>query len=256
MAGNTFIVGDIHGCAFQLDELLALIDERMEDDDHVVFLGDYIDRGPDSKRVIDLLLDFRVEYGENVVFLKGNHEQWLIHALKDPSSFSWLVGMEGLSTVKSYSVKAADTLARFISDVGPDIIQAKNRGEPYILPYEEFYASLPGDHKDFFLRELQPYYKRGDLICAHSGINPKKALEDQTEKDLFWNSPKRLLKSWQGPEMLAVGHLPTLFVAQRYAARPIERKRILLMDSAPDMTGVLSCIRYPDRMLLQVGASY
>ncbi|MDF1666201.1 MAG: metallophosphoesterase family protein, partial [Planctomycetota bacterium] len=96
MAGNTFIVGDIHGCAFQLDELLGLIDERMKEDDHVVFLGDYIDRGPDSKRVIDLLLDFRVEYGSNVVFLKGNHEQWFLEALKDPSSFSWLVGMEGL----------------------------------------------------------------------------------------------------------------------------------------------------------------
>jgi serine/threonine protein phosphatase 1 len=254
MSPNTFIVGDIHGCAFQLDELLCLIDERMEGGDQVVFLGDYIDRGPQSKRVIDLLLDFRAEYGDDVIFLKGNHEQWLCEAFDDPCRYSWLLGMEGLTTVKSYSVKAADTLARFITECGPDLIQAKNRGEPYILPYEEFFAAMPLTHKEFFQRDLKLYYQRGDLICTHSGLEIGKDLDKQTEADVLWNSPKRMLKEWQGPEMLAVGHLPTLFVKDQFRGYPIERKRLLLLDTAPDMTGVLSCMRYPQRALLQVGA--
>jgi serine/threonine protein phosphatase 1 len=254
LSGNTFIVGDIHGCAFQLDELLCLIDDRIEEGDQVVFLGDYIDRGPNSKRVIELLLDFRVEYGADIIFLKGNHEQWLCQAFDDPCRYSWLLGMEGLSTVKSYSMQAADTLARFVAENGHDMLQAKASGQPYVLPYHEFFESMPGDHRDFFRKDLQDYYQRDDLICSHSGLEIGKALEEQSEKDLFWNSPKRMLKEWRGPEMLAVGHLPTLFVHNQYKGKAIERDRLLLLDTSPDMTGVLTCMRYPERLLLQVDA--
>ena len=82
--GLTYAIGDVHGCIEQLEELMMqLWDDGMNlEEDTLVFLGDYIDRGPDSKGVIEYVMHLQEMYGANVVALKGNHEDMCLHAYR------------------------------------------------------------------------------------------------------------------------------------------------------------------------------
>ena len=84
----------------------------------MVFLGDYIDRGPDSRGCIDAILSFRRETCAEVVCLRGNHEDWLLRTQTDYARHSWLLGMEALDTVRSYSPEAERTLRDAIAEAG------------------------------------------------------------------------------------------------------------------------------------------
>jgi len=85
----TVAIGDIHGNADALDAVLEQVARELSDHDTVVFLGDYIDRGPDSRACIDRILQFRAESRAHVVTLLGNHEEWLLRTLHDPTRHSW-----------------------------------------------------------------------------------------------------------------------------------------------------------------------
>jgi serine/threonine protein phosphatase 1 len=101
-----YAVGDVHGRADLLSDLLMRIDDDLKArpiaDSAQVFLGDYIDRGPNSRQVIDLLIVRRRQH--NVLFLKGNHEECALQFLRDPTMFSGWRNMGGLSTLVSYGV--------------------------------------------------------------------------------------------------------------------------------------------------------
>ena len=97
MTDHIVAIGDIHGCAETLKKLWDKL-EPYEDYVHI-FVGDYIDRGPDSKGVIDFLMDVKNE--RKTVFLRGNHELMLLHALQRGSTRNWLMN-GGQSTLNSY----------------------------------------------------------------------------------------------------------------------------------------------------------
>src|SRR5688572_4757575 len=103
----TIAVGDVHGNLLALNDLLGLLRAQITNEDTVVFLGDYIDRGPDTKGCIDAILEFQQEAGE-VVCLRGNHEDWLLRTLRDFRRHSWLMGMEAFDTIRSYSPEGAE----------------------------------------------------------------------------------------------------------------------------------------------------
>src|SRR5262249_41055054 len=111
----TIAIGDVHGRRDALEDLLTRLQGELRADDTVVFLGDYIDRGPDSKGCIDRILRFRAENRARVVTLLGNHEDGLLRTFADPCRYSWLTIMQGLATVASYSEGAADALSRAIA---------------------------------------------------------------------------------------------------------------------------------------------
>lgn len=87
---GTIAIGDLHGNRAGLDDVLGQLREKADAHDAVVFLGDYIDRGPDSKGCIDAILAFRAERAADVVCLYGNHEDWLLQTLRDPTAHAWL----------------------------------------------------------------------------------------------------------------------------------------------------------------------
>ena len=103
----TIAIGDVHGELEPLTDVLAQIEGDLCSDDTVVFLGDYIDRGPRSMECIERILEFSAATPSKVVTLLGNHEEWLLRTLDDPTSHSWLLGMDGLTTIESYSPDAA-----------------------------------------------------------------------------------------------------------------------------------------------------
>ena len=135
----TIAIGDIHGNQRQLDDLLARVVPELRPEDTLVFLGDYIDRGPDSKGCLERILRLKLEAQFEVVTLLGNHEQWMLRSLKDPMRHSWLLAMEGMDTVKSYSAEAAEILARSIEDYGPRLFFYK-----VALPTKRFFVPCRG----------------------------------------------------------------------------------------------------------------
>src|SRR5262245_21557506 len=114
----TIAIGDIHGNLRALDDLLGRLMRDVTPADTIVFLGDYIDRGLDSKGCVERILGLGRETQADVVCLRGNHEDWMLRAMDDYSSHSWLLGMEALDTIRSYSALAADTFQKSISAAG------------------------------------------------------------------------------------------------------------------------------------------
>ena len=142
-------IGDIHGDIAKLNSLLDKLD--LTKDDTVVFLGDYIDRGENSKEVIERLL--RLSKETNCIFLMGNHEEMLLKCVRTKNENDMAVWfMEGgLATYNSYG----------------------NVDEIFKL------------HKDFF-KQLRTYYLTEDYLFVHAGIRPDKTLEEQEKFDMLW----------------------------------------------------------------------
>ncbi|NWG91854.1 MAG: serine/threonine protein phosphatase [Parvularculaceae bacterium] len=161
-----YAIGDIHGCAGLLDALLALIGlESRGAKRRLVFLGDYVDRGQDSRGVIDRLLKVRADEPETI-FLKGNHEQAMLDFLQSPDlSEEWL-HWGGDKTLESYGV----------ADIW--------RKRPSALA-RELDERLPEPHREF-LRSLDLWRVVGDYAFVHAGFRPGVALEDQRPEDCLW----------------------------------------------------------------------
>lgn len=152
-----FAIGDLHGCA---DELCDLLDHlRPAADDTLVFLGDYIDRGPASKSVVDRLLALERQ-GPTCIFLKGNHEDMFL-------DFIGLGGHHG---------------EFFLYNGGAATLNSYGLGSS---PCAAVAEQLPRDHLAFF-RPLRSHHREGESTFVHAGIRPGVPLERQSEEDLYW----------------------------------------------------------------------
>jgi serine/threonine protein phosphatase 1 len=175
---RTYAIGDIHG---HLDLLRDAHDKIARDrsrtsdrDAPVIHLGDLVDRGPDSRGVIEYLRSGQAG-GEPWVVLKGNHDRMFAGFLADPSwqdpglrsDLSWLhPRLGGAATLASYGVRAA--------------------GDRPVAPvHAEAVAAVPQTHREF-LTGLPTWRKRGDVVFVHAGIRPGVAMEMQAETDLVW----------------------------------------------------------------------
>ena len=167
---RVYCVGDIHG----RDDLLRELAERVEGDmksgrfDHAVtvFLGDYIDRGPGSMRVVEQLAS--AEWPTSVIALAGNHEDFLLAFLDDAGILDFWRSQGGLETLHSYGV-----------DVGPAMA-----GRNFAEVQAAFTAGFPKSHRDF-LEALKVSASIGDYFFCHAGVRPGVALDRQNRDDLL-----------------------------------------------------------------------
>lgn len=239
----TFAVGDIHGYLDPLRDLLHQLAVAIRPGDTVVFLGDYIDRGPDSKGCIDAMLGFERTVDAAVVYLRGNHEDWLLEAMRDHSKYSWLLGMEGLITIRSYSADAAETIRAAAVDAGREIYAGTVR-----LPYDAFFAALPPDHLRFF-ETLRLSHQTAECICSHGGLDPRVAeLRRQTRTALIWGAAG-FPDSYRGDEVVVYGHWDNAPLNPDGWPLPAEGERTIGVDTISH--GVLTAIRLPDRRVFQ-----
>ncbi len=176
-----YAIGDIHGCLEDLEQVQENIRQDLQNRPHahpvIVYLGDFIDRGADSRGVIDNLIAEDASTN-NTHMLFGNHDEMLLTFLKDPSipirpngpkvnKIHWLHELGGgAETLRSYGVDGAT----------PD--------DPY-AKHDAFGAALPDTHLQFF-KNLERYVRLGSYLFVHAGINPDAALKDQTLDDLIW----------------------------------------------------------------------
>ena len=196
MSNPIYAIGDIHGQLGMLEDALARIDADGGANAQVVFLGDYVDRGPDSKGVIDTLIAGR-DAGRNWVTLKGNHDrmfQWFMEDVPrhDPHmlvGYHWFHDrIGGVETMRSYDVMF-DPRTRLQS------------------VHSEARKVVPQTHVEF-LNALDVTYQSGDLLFVHAGIRPGVAIEDQTEEDLVWIRQSFHNHAGRHPKLIVHGHTP------------------------------------------------
>jgi len=129
-------IGDIRGNLSALEELLAKVMPTKGHDDVLVFVGDYIDRGPDPRGCLDRIVRLKEQAKCAFVTLLGNNEDWMLRTLRDPTRHSWILGTEAFETIASYSVHVADTLHQELERAGARLITETVR-----LSFEVFLAS-------------------------------------------------------------------------------------------------------------------
>ena len=242
----TLIVGDIHGNAIGLRALLTNVETELRASDAIVFLGDYIDRGADSRGCVEQILRFRDRTQATVVALLGNHEQWMLRTLRDHTRHSWLLGMEALETIRSYSEQAADRLRDAVRRAGTRIVTEKMR-----LPYEDFFDAMPRSHLGFFA-ELRTWYRCPEALCVHGGVSlDGTPIEAQAEESVVWG-PDEFPDEYRDRELVVYGHRGDTPLDSDGRPRPRVRPNTIGLDSSEH--GVLTAIRLPDRRVFQAGA--
>lgn len=179
-AVRTYVIGDIHGCP---DELARLIDKLpLEPLDRLIFLGDYIDRGPNSKGVISYLIDLQQNCRSEIIFLKGNHEDMFLSYMGFPGKYGdMFLYNGGGATLSSYGA-------------GPH-----NQADILLV--------IPPAHIKF-LKELKTNYIEDRFLCVHAGVNPQKSLELQEEDEMLWIRDEFILSRHDMPYTVLFGHTP------------------------------------------------
>jgi len=238
---SLIVIGDIHGNLPALDDLLSKIESASPEE--VVFLGDYIDRGPDSRACVQRILDFREQTESEVICLMGNHEDWMLRSYHDPTKHSWLVGMES-ETIASYSDQAADSIRAELARVGLKLFIEKVE-----IPYHHFFDAMPEDHLEFFLN-LRLYHRWHDVICVHGGLDPKKGpVERQTREALLWGVDS-FPQDYAGDELIVYGHWNDFVVDAGGTPKPkFTDSRAVCIDTISQ--GILTAMRFPDRQVIQ-----
>jgi serine/threonine protein phosphatase 1 len=191
---RVYAVGDIHGradLARQMQDLiLAHIADKPAALVKVVWLGDYIDRGPSSREAIDLLIDFAAGPFHSV-FLMGNHEEAMLRFLADPADGHQWLSFGGVETLASYGIGA----------------DAPETGLTYGEARAALIAALPRPHQDFFL-SLALSETIGDFFFCHAGVRPGVPLAQQDPQDLIWIRGEFLNSTHDFGKMIVHGHTP------------------------------------------------
>jgi serine/threonine protein phosphatase 1 len=236
--------GDIHGNAIGVRDVLRQLRPEVREGDTVVFLGDYIDRGPDSKSVVDEILSFTADVSATVVCLEGNHGNWMLRSWDDHTRHSWLLGMDGLQTIRSYSSAAADALIAAVAAAGGALYTDR-----VTLPYDLFFHAMPQSHANFF-RSLKPYYQNEDAIFVHAGFDDRLPLAEQTPSALLfgWDGG-RFPEAYAGERTVLYGHRNNPDVDTNGWPWPRRIGRTIGLDTSHH--GIVTALRLPDERLFQ-----
>lgn len=197
-------IGDIHGCVSALRDLLEFV--ALRDDDVIVFLGDYVNRGPDSHGVMESLLELTDDY--NVHCLWGNHELMMLDAYRDPERFQRFLSVGGDRTLDSYR------------DAGHD---------------GEFPDLVPQEHWDFLDAALLPYYESESHFFVHAGAYADMPLADQPEFMLYW-------EKWSDPPRHESGKVMVCGHTSQKSGLPLCNGNAVCIDTWAHGGGWLSCL--------------
>jgi serine/threonine protein phosphatase 1 len=204
----TYAIGDIHGSLDKLKSLIAACEEDASGREMILlFLGDYIDRGPESAGVVRFVLSLQQEMPERIIALKGNHEAWALAILDgEVPVASWLLN-GGATTLESYGV----------GDV----------------------EDLPRAHLDW-MRSLRLTYDDGRRFFVHAGVDPQRPLDGQEESALLWIREPFLDDERDYGRLVVHGHTPLA------SGQPDLRSNRLNLDTAAVFGGPLTAAVFND----------
>ncbi|MBW3097122.1 metallophosphoesterase family protein [Pseudohoeflea coraliihabitans] len=224
-------IGDVHGCREQLARLLDRVEAEIARDGpeewRIVMLGDYVDRGPESRGVLDLLTERSRD--PRFICLAGNHDDRMLEFLRDSAQKDFFLRFGGRQTAESYGVNL---------DERSEAAFAASR--------QALAATVPAQHLRF-LEALPASAEFGDFFFCHAGIRPGVSLAQQSRNDLTWIRREFLDFEGPHPRLIVHGHTP-------HAAVQLRRNRVNIDTCAFD-TGVLTALVAEGRRkwLLQTG---
>jgi serine/threonine protein phosphatase 1 len=201
-----FAIGDIHGCAHKLYALMEKIPIDYANDT-LIFIGDYIDRGPQSVEVVTYLVDLKSRHPDTV-FLKGNHEDMLQKYLQGTDRLTYLYN-GGQHTLESY-------------------LNQSNNSES---------TPIPADHLEFF-DSLVLYYETQDYIFVHAGLRENVPLEKQDPEDLLWIREDFIYSKSTFGKWVIFGHSPF--------SEPLVLPNKIGIDTGAVYGNLLTCVQLPD----------
>jgi len=210
---TTCVIGDIHGCHASLSALLDRVADRA---DRLVFLGDYIDRGPETRKVIDLLLALKRQQRQ-VIFLMGNHELMLQQYLAGEDRSVYL-GVGGRQTLASYDIPAGLR--------GPAIA-----------------AALPPAHLAF-LSDLPLHWQDEHAIYVHAGLQPGRHLSQQSADWCLWVRDRFIRSDYDFGKPVVFGH--TVF------EKPLVQANKIGIDTGAAYGGRLTAVILPEMEFVSV----
>jgi serine/threonine protein phosphatase 1 len=217
---RAYAIGDIHGRLDLLNAMLAKIEAdiaaRPEKRNFIIFLGDYIDRGPASAGVIERLRTYRPANAKTI-FLAGNHEEVLLRILSGDGSVlpSWLT-FGGAECVESYGLQA-DSLRLLDEEAAAQLVRAK----------------VPPAHLEF-LEGCADTFRFGDYVFVHAGIRPGIGIEQQDRHDLRWIREPFLTDAKGHGFMVVHGHT--------IVSQVEERPNRIAIDTGAYRSGVLTAL--------------
>ena len=215
--GRLFAIGDIHGCPDELSAMLSAI--KLREGDTVVFVGDYVDRGPSARDVVELVSELKKGPAE-VITLKGNHEDMMLSFLGMAGHYgdSFLFN-GGAATLDSYGVRE------------DNLHNAMER--------------IP-DHHLKFLKDLSLSYLRPPYLFVHAGVLPTRQLEEQDPEDLLWIRQEFIFNPHEIGAIVVFGHTPMRGVM-------IDLPYKLGIDTGLVYGGKLTCLEFNEGVVYQVG---
>jgi serine/threonine protein phosphatase 1 len=212
-----YAVGDIHGRADLLSEIIERIDDdvRRRPIAHIVevYLGDYVDRGPSSRTVIDLLAVRLV--ANHAICLRGNHEAVMEGFFQDPAILPYWQQLGGMQTLASYGV------------------EPRNGTETADDLHRSFLGVFPRAH-ELFMQCLRHQFSCGDFMFVHAGIRPDIPIDQQKPDDLIWIRDEFLDSTQDHGRVIVHGHTPV--------QHPDIRHNRINIDTGAWKTGTLTCI--------------
>ncbi len=211
-----YVIGDIHGCHRTMMALLNKINPD-PDTDFLIFLGDYINRGPDSSLVISELIKLKKRYAQNCITLMGNHEQMFLNFLAGNDEEFFLM-MGGDKTLKSYG------------------ISSKSGGEAL--------NKLPDDHIHFLRENLLTHWEDENYIYVHAGVKPGVHLSQQSTSWLLWAREKFIRSNHDFDKKVIFGHTP-------YDTPRFEENKIAI-DTGAVYGGKLTCLILPEKDFISI----
>ncbi len=213
-----YAIGDIHGCLYHLEKLMDLVSPDLERHP-LVFMGDYIDRGPKSAEVVEYIINLKKSYNpENIICLMGNHERMFLDYLDSREEMLFLMN-GGCTTVASYWGEYGDRLLR----------------------------RLPPGHWDFY-RSLKPYYQTDDYIFVHAGLRPGRPLAEQTEEDYLWIRKEFIASDYDFGRRVIFGHTPVRV--------PLIMPNKIGIDTGAVYGNRLTCVLLPEEKFFSVSGEH
>lgn len=213
---RVYAVGDVHGCLGPLNALLAKIEADATGfvgAKVLVYLGDYVDRGPESKAVIDCVLAGRDGFETRAI--RGNHDQTLLDFLQDPNLFREWRDYGARETLMSYGVV-------------PPLFDNE---QAFAVARAALLTAMPQRHLDF-LAQLPFGFEIGDYYFVHAGVRPGVKLAQQMPEDLLWIRDDFLLSGADFGKIVVHGHTPT--------EAPVRRANRIGVDTGAYVTGRLT----------------
>jgi diadenosine tetraphosphatase ApaH/serine/threonine PP2A family protein phosphatase len=215
-----YAVGDIHGRFDLLQTLSGMMRHDLENARPAraieIYVGDYVDRGPDTRKVVEWMIETPPLADERICLL-GNHEDMLLQALDDPSAMrDWLFNGGG-ETIASYL--SGEQLRSGLSS--PEAIR------------DVFLQALPVTHRAF-LSSLPRMVEFGGYLFVHAGLRPGRPVHDQDPYDLIWIREPFLRSTEDFGKIVVHGHTP--------ASRPEVRRNRINIDTGAVFSGCLTCL--------------